>query len=113
MNWDNIGYYIVYKHTLPTGECYIGVTCKHPNRRWRNGEGYNRQPLFYSKILKYGWDNITHEIVATFPNRHDAWTYEHNLIQSNKDNCLNIKGTSTTREAKIQRKKYVKKYGGY
>lgn len=112
MNQDDIGYYSVYEHILPNGYVYIGVTKKHPERRWRKGEGYINQP-FYKYIKEYGWDNIQHVIVATFNNRHDAWTYEHNLIQSNLNSCLNIMGTSTTKNAKIQRKKYIKGNGDY
>lgn len=113
MNWENNGYYSVYKHTLPNGQCYIGVTKKVPQRRWRNGLGYANQPNFYKYIKEYGWNNIKHEVVAMFDNRHDAWTYEHNLIHQNLDNCLNIKSTSTTENATKQREKYIKFKGDF
>jgi hypothetical protein len=32
----------IYKHTSPTGKCYIGQTKQTPDRRWRNGLGYTR-----------------------------------------------------------------------
>ena len=50
--------YCVYKHTTPNNKVYIGITCKDPNSRWRNGEGYATQKYFYKAIKKYGWDNI-------------------------------------------------------
>lgn len=53
----------VYKHTAPNGKSYIGITSKDPEVRWKNGHGYQSQTKFYNAILKYGWDNFTHEIL--------------------------------------------------
>ena len=55
--------WIIYKHTSPSGHIYIGQTCKKPNYRWANGNGYLRAPKFWSAIKKYGWNNIEHEII--------------------------------------------------
>jgi len=56
--------YSVYKHTnLTNGKVYIGVTRQKPSRRWRGGQGYRDQPLFWNAILKYGWDGFSHEIL--------------------------------------------------
>lgn len=55
--------YVVYKHTSPSGKCYVGITCQKPERRWRNGEGYVECTAFYNAIRKYGWENFTHEIL--------------------------------------------------
>lgn len=58
-----MGDYVVYKHTSPSGKVYIGITSLDVHRRWRsNGEGYKGQP-FYNAIKKYGWENISHEIL--------------------------------------------------
>lgn len=56
--------YTVYRHTSPSGKIYIGIT-KHLNVkiRWCNGSSYVGCPIFYKAILKYGWDNIKHEIL--------------------------------------------------
>ena len=56
--------YWVYVHTCPNGKRYVGVTTKlKPEYRWgKNGEGYCQNKHFYSAILKYGWDNIEHEV---------------------------------------------------
>ena len=43
--------YCVYMHTLKVdGRKYIGITCRRPNKRWRNGDGYKKQPYFYNAI---------------------------------------------------------------
>lgn len=55
--------FIVYKHTAPNGKSYIGITSRNPEVRWKNGHGYQGQKKFYNAILKYGWDNFTHEIL--------------------------------------------------
>lgn len=54
--------YTVYKHTCPNGKVYIGITQQLPENRWINGYGYKKQ-IFYRAILKYGWENIKHEIL--------------------------------------------------
>lgn len=54
--------YTVYKHTFPNGKVYIGITGQTPSRRWREGHGYEGQPVF-DAIVKYGWDNIEHTIL--------------------------------------------------
>ena len=56
--------YSVYKHTTPSGKVYIGITSKKAEQRWLNGRGYKRNTHFWNAIQKYGWENITHEILA-------------------------------------------------
>ena len=53
--------FYVYIHTCPNGKKYVGVTGRDPESRWKEGKGYKHQ-LFGKAILKYGWDNITHEV---------------------------------------------------
>lgn len=56
--------YKLYRHTSPSGKVYIGITKTSVYARWNKGRGYRRnQPAFYNAILKYGWDNINHEIL--------------------------------------------------
>ena len=56
--------WIIYKHTNKiNGKCYIGQTKQLLSERWRNGNGYKNNLYFYNSILKYGWDNFSHEIL--------------------------------------------------
>lgn len=54
----------VYKHTSPSGKVYIGITSKSVLRRWNKGLGYKSCTAFWRAIIKYGWDNIQHQIIA-------------------------------------------------
>lgn len=79
--------YCVYKHTFPSGKVYIGITGLEPSRRWQNGLGYKTQEYFWRAIQKYGWDNISHEILFENLSKEDAESKEVELIayyQSNK-----------------------------
>lgn len=55
--------YCVYKHTTPSGKVYIGITKQIPQKRWKNGKGYELCTAFHRAIEKYGWGNIKHEIL--------------------------------------------------
>lgn len=72
--------YTVYKHTSPSGKVYIGITSKRPEKRWGNGKGYKHSPHFRAAIEKYGWGNITHEILATGLTKEAAEQIEVELI---------------------------------
>lgn len=77
--------YIVYKHTSPSKKCYIGITCRKPERRWGKGNGYKTQILFYRAIKKYGWDNIKHEILYSNLTEEEAKSKEMELIKHYKE----------------------------
>jgi len=72
--------YCVYKHTTPSGKHYIGITRLSPNIRWDGGRGYNEQ-VFGRAVLKYGWDNISHEILAQDLTKEEACRQEQTFIQ--------------------------------
>lgn len=55
--------YCVYKHIVPDGRYYIGLTSNITNRWEHSGTHYKRVKLFYSCIEEYGWDNIKHIIL--------------------------------------------------
>ena len=66
--------YSVYIHINKiNNKKYVGMTSDTPERRWGgNGIGYLKkkkdkdyQPAFAFAILKYGWDNFSHEIIDT------------------------------------------------
>lgn len=77
MNQKN---YIVYLHRFPNGKVYIGVTSTHPTVRWKNGQGYCDQPLMKRAIDKYGWDNVSHEILFSGLSKAQAAEKEKQLI---------------------------------
>lgn len=53
--------FYVYVHVCPNGKRYVGATtAPKPERRWKEGRGYGG--IFLQDILKYGWDNITHDV---------------------------------------------------
>ena len=72
--------YTVCKHTTPSGKVYIGITKQKPEQRWDYGNGYRQNKHFYSAILKYGWENIRHEIVANGLTKEQACDLEIELI---------------------------------
>ena len=53
--------FYVYVHVCPNGKRYVGATtAPRPEYRWKEGRGYGG--IFLQDILKYGWDNITHDV---------------------------------------------------
>lgn len=72
--------YTVYIHTFPNGKKYIGVTGQRPEDRWRAGKGYRSQPQIYRAILKYGWENVSHDVSRTGISRDAAYEMEMELI---------------------------------
>lgn len=88
--------YYVYKHTFEDGKVYIGITSQKPEQRWgRDGKGYRRkkkgrycQPLIAKAILKYGWDNIQHEVLAEGLSKEEAEKMEIELIAQYKSDQI-------------------------
>lgn len=104
--------YIIYKHTSPNGKIYIGQTCQTANNRWKSGKGYKNNAYFYNAILKYGWDNFTHEIISSDLLLFEANWLEKYLIQyynstnpefgfnitKGGDGCLGVKQTDEVKK---------------
>lgn len=92
---DRNNNYCVYIHTSLSGKKYVGQTGQKPQKRWDNGNGYlsknkdgkYKQPAFANAILKYGWDNFEHEIVASGLTKEEADNLEKILIK--KLNTMN------------------------
>lgn len=86
--------YIVYMHISPSDKRYIGITCKKPKYRWKNGSGYKTQQYFYRAINKYGWHNFQHIIVAKGLTEEEAKWLEIELIRewdtTDRDKGYNI-----------------------
>lgn len=78
--------YTVYKHTSPVDKVYIGITRMNPVRRWANGLGYKNCTHFFNAILKYGQDNIRHEILYTGLTQEEAECKEKELIKEYHSN---------------------------
>ena len=92
--------YTVYKHTSPSGKCYIGITCMSPKRRWRRGKGYKDNIYFSNAINKYGWDNFEHLILEENLTSNEAnireafWIEAFNLTNPEKDIIFRLEGKS-------------------
>lgn len=59
---------------------YIGATSRKPTSRWSNGQGYTDNPVFYSAIREFGWNNFTHEVLLVDVSREEAYEAERYLI---------------------------------
>lgn len=99
------GNYCVYVHISPSGKKYVGQTRTKPERRWgKNGSYYLHkkkngeyaQPAFANAILKYGWENFDHEIIASNLTKEEANNFEKLLIE--KLNTMNPKCGYNLRE---------------
>lgn len=86
--------YCVYKHTSPSGKVYIGITRQKPERRFENGNGYAKSPVFYNAIKKYSWENFSTEILDDNLLQEEAEALEIWYIaffgSSNRDNGYNL-----------------------
>jgi group I intron endonuclease len=76
--------YSVYIYTTPNGKRYIGITCQKVKQRWNGGSGYVKCTAFYNAILKYGWNNIRHEVFITGLSEKSAKRVEAILIKRHK-----------------------------
>lgn len=76
--------FTVYKHTAPNGKVYIGITSQTPKDRWQDGFGYEYNTNFWHDIVKYGWDNISHEILYEDVSKEVAQQLETELIHKYK-----------------------------
>lgn len=73
--------YVVYCHTSPSGKKYIGMS-KNVKRRWEaHGKHYKMCTKFYNAIKKYGWENITHEILEENLTKREAEKLEEFYIK--------------------------------
>lgn len=74
--------YSVYCHTnVVNGKQYIGITKRSPTKRWGlNGSRYFNQAVG-NAIQKYGWENFSHEILATGLTESEAKKEERRLVK--------------------------------
>lgn len=77
--------YTVYVHTSPEGKRYVGITRKKVTSRWgRDGKGYKTCLYFWHAVVKYGWDNFQHEVLAENLTESEAKQREKDLIVAYK-----------------------------
>lgn len=76
--------YTIYCHLFPNGKRYVGLTRTSLKARWGNGENYKTCLLVNRAIEKYGWENVTHEILATAETKEEAEVLERQYIKSFK-----------------------------
>lgn len=82
----------LYEHISPSGKIYVGVTSRKVAQRWgSNGNRYLFKangkfihPHFAQAIIKYGWNNFIHKIVASNLGEKTAKNMEKDLIAFNK-----------------------------
>lgn len=75
--------YCVYAHiNKSNNKIYVGQTKfgDDPNKRWRDGKGYQGCACFYQAIQKYGWDGFEHELIASNLTQKEANSFEELLI---------------------------------
>lgn len=104
----------VYRHTAPDGRMYIGIAQEPPRIRWANGKGYKDNPEFWKCICEVGWENITHEILASGLDKRDAFKMESELI--GKYNTLVPNGFNRRRDdghSYLPKKKEIGRLYGY
>lgn len=75
--------YCVYMHKFPNGKIYIGIT-SDIEKRWNNGLGYKNNEKMFEDILKYGWDNIEHNIIVEGTTYSEALKIESEKIEEYK-----------------------------
>ena len=113
--------YVVYCHTNKiNGKKYIGITSRKPEYRWKNVEGYSNNQHCYSAIKKYGWHNLTDEILYCDLKKEDAWEIEKRLIEEYKTTDENkgynigtggehgAEGSKRTEEQNLRKSKQMK-----
>lgn len=94
--------FYVCLHKSPSGKYYVGITSEYRVQdRWDNGNGYlnSRKTRLRSSIIKYGRDNIKHEVLFTNPDEDTSRRSEAELITPSQIENL--------READIGRKKSI------
>ena len=84
--------WIIYEHISPSGKIYVGITSYSVATRWgTEGHKYLSKsnsrylhPIFAKAILKYGWNNFKHIIIASNLGEMTAKNMEKDLIAFNK-----------------------------
>ncbi len=103
----------IYKYTSPSGKSYIGQTIRSlKERAKKNGKGYINSSLFYNAIQKYGFENMTWEILGEYPvnelnEKEITFIKQYNSLSPNGYNLL--KG-GNNKEIGLKRKTKIVQY---
>lgn len=104
--------YCVYKHTSPSGKVYIGQT-KNIKDRWK-ASSYKHCTIFYNAINKYGWENITHEILkdnlTLDEANHWEWYYIEYYSSTDKNCGYNVHSGGENKDFKQKTDKFKARY---
>ena len=75
--------YTVYKRTTPDGKVYIGCTSRTlEERAGPRGQNYSNSHRFWAAIVRFGWHNITSEILKVYEDIEDAMIAEVTYIEA-------------------------------
>ena len=108
--------YKVYLLTFPSGKHYCGFTSQKLEKRWNYGKGYQKCPLVYKAILKYGWDNVEKKLIFSSDDRDEALQKEKDTIAelqlTNPDYGYNLhEGGKPNKKKKKKKRTYWSKIG--
>lgn len=112
--------HLIYKHTFPNDKVYIGQclgeTIENAMNRWgKDGIGYKYQKI-YRAIMKYGWDNIKHEIIEVVDSQEKANEREiyyiglYNSTDNSKGYNISIGGSTNNQGKNSHTKEYMREY---
>lgn len=102
--------YTVYMHQNKiNGKKYIGITGDIPEKRWRNGKGYDKNPYFDHAIQKYGWDNFEHIILYEGLTKEEAENLEIETI-AKYDTTNSEKGYNLQHGGNVRRRNHIYQY---
>lgn len=77
--------FCVYILIFPNSKVYIGQT-SNTDKRWRDGNGYKYNEKMYNDICKYGWDNVTKNVLYKDLTYNQSLEKEKELIIHYKSN---------------------------
>ena len=73
--------YYIYLFTFPNDKKYCGYTSQKPERRWGGtGTNYQKCPLVWKAIQKYGWENVKKEVIFSTFSQQEAFDKEKEII---------------------------------